>query len=213
MDMNNQTANTDNTDNTADTDNADDSGRHRPSRGNPPMRRGPQRGPNNGPSQRSRARRGAVGRSILMLLADRPMHGYEIISAIEERTGGAWKPSAGSMYPALERMHDKGLIAPTADADDDKQRYQLTDMGQRRVSDMKTSGITEPWVEAAQIHGGGLRGATEELVGMARQIARFGSPAQATAAKAIVEAATVQLTQVLVDGRSPVDADADHTRT
>ena len=62
-----------------------------------------------------RARRGDVRAAILALLAERPMHGYEMIQELEERTGGAWSPSAGSIYPTLQLLEDEGLIEGTED--------------------------------------------------------------------------------------------------
>ncbi|MCB0989716.1 MAG: helix-turn-helix transcriptional regulator, partial [Acidimicrobiales bacterium] len=59
---------------------------------------GHKRGPHGG---RRRMRRGALAESALVLLAQRDMHGYELISEIEERTQGRWRPSAGTVYPAL----------------------------------------------------------------------------------------------------------------
>src|SRR5215470_10982285 len=59
---------------------------------------------------RGRARRGDVRASILALLKDRPMHGYEMIQEIGERSGGAWRPSPGSVYPTLQLLEDEGLI-------------------------------------------------------------------------------------------------------
>ena len=60
---------------------------------------------------RQRARRGAVRGAILRLLAERPMHGYELITELEERTGGRWRPSPGSVYPALAQLEDEGAGA------------------------------------------------------------------------------------------------------
>src|SRR5919106_1034527 len=58
-------------------------------------------------------RRGNVRMAILALLLERPMHGYEMISELEERTGGVWRPSPGSVYPTLQLLEDEGLIEPT----------------------------------------------------------------------------------------------------
>jgi DNA-binding PadR family transcriptional regulator len=74
-----------------------------------------------------RARRGDVRAAMLALLGDRPMHGYEMIQEIEERTGGAWSPSAGSIYPTLQLLEDEGLIEGTES--DGKRRFTLTDSG------------------------------------------------------------------------------------
>src|ERR1700709_1004578 len=57
-----------------------------------------------------RARRGDVRAAVLALLADRPMHGYEMIKEIEERSEGAWTPSAGSIYPVLHLPADESRL-------------------------------------------------------------------------------------------------------
>ncbi|GAA4996956.1 hypothetical protein GCM10025734_29100 [Kitasatospora paranensis] len=64
-----------------------------------------------GPRRGGRARRGDVRASLLALLKERPMHGYEMITEIGERTGGAWRPSPGSVYPTLQLLEEEGLIA------------------------------------------------------------------------------------------------------
>jgi DNA-binding PadR family transcriptional regulator len=64
---------------------------------------------------------------VLALLAERPMHGYEMIKQLEERTGGAWTPSAGSIYPTLQMLEDEGLINGVEV--DGKRRFTLTDAG------------------------------------------------------------------------------------
>ncbi len=89
-----------------------------------------------------RARRGDVRAAVLALLAERPMHGYEMIKQLEERTGGAWRPSAGSIYPTLQLLEDEGLIA--GEESDGKRRFTLTDDG-RRVNEERTGAL--PWDE------------------------------------------------------------------
>ena len=78
---------------------------------------------------RHRVRRGDVRSAILALLDDRPMHGYEMIQELEERTGGRWTPSAGSIYPTLQLLEDEGLV--TAEEVDGRKVYSLTDSGRR----------------------------------------------------------------------------------
>ena len=68
---------------------------------------------------------------MLALLAERPMHGYEMIKEIEERTEGAWTPSAGSIYPTLQLLEDEGLIS--GQESEGKRRFTLTDDGPRRA--------------------------------------------------------------------------------
>ena len=75
----------------------------------------------------ARARRGDVRAAVLALLAERPMHGYEMIKEIEERTDGAWTPSAGSIYPTLQMLEDEGLIS--GQETEGKRRFTLTDSG------------------------------------------------------------------------------------
>src|SRR5512146_541265 len=86
---------------------------------------GPRRGRRGGPGRR--ARRGDVRAAALALLRERPMHGYEMIQELEERTDGVWRPSPGAVYPALQLLEDQGLV--TADAEAGKRLFSLTDTG------------------------------------------------------------------------------------
>ena len=74
-----------------------------------------------------RARRGDVRAAVLALLQDRPMHGYEMIQELQARSGGVWRPSAGSIYPMLQLLEDEGLVA--AEEIDGKRRFTLTAEG------------------------------------------------------------------------------------
>ncbi|MER5967206.1 PadR family transcriptional regulator [Streptomyces sp. NPDC002057] len=109
---------------------------------------------------RGRARRGDVRASILALLKDRPMHGYEMIREIGERSDGAWKPSPGSVYPTLQMLEDEGLI--TSASEGGKKLFTLTDSGRAEAEE----GPEAPWEEAG-------RGVDWEAVNEIRQ-AGFG---------------------------------------
>ncbi len=74
-----------------------------------------------------RARRGDMVPIILKLLLEKPMHGYEIISKLEEKSHGMWRPSAGSVYPNLQMLEEKGLV--TSRTENDKKVYSLSDKG------------------------------------------------------------------------------------
>ncbi|MET7599993.1 PadR family transcriptional regulator [Streptomyces sp. NPDC004082] len=100
------------------------------------------RGGRGGP--RGRARRGDVRASILALLKDRPMHGYEMIQEIAERSGGAWKPSPGSVYPTLQLLEDEGLI--TSETEGGKKLFSLTEAGRSAAAE----GPDAPWEEAGR---------------------------------------------------------------
>ncbi|MFJ3234093.1 PadR family transcriptional regulator [Streptomyces sp. NPDC086787] len=117
-------------------------------------------GPRGRGGPRGRARRGDVRASIMALLKDRPMHGYEMIQEIAERSGGAWKPSPGSVYPTLQLLEDEGLI--TSESEGGKKLFSLTEEGRALAAD----GPEAPWEEAA-------RGVDWEVLGEIRQ-AGFG---------------------------------------
>jgi DNA-binding PadR family transcriptional regulator len=88
-----------------------------------------------------RARRGDIRLAVLALLAERPMHGYEMIKEIEERTEGSWTPSAGSIYPTLQMLEDEGLIS--GQEIEGKRRFTLTDAGSTEQE--SRSGEQAPW--------------------------------------------------------------------
>ncbi|MFN8164035.1 MAG: PadR family transcriptional regulator [Solirubrobacterales bacterium] len=88
-----------------------------------------------------RARRGDVRAAALALLAERPMHGYEMIKEIEERTQGAWTPSAGSIYPTLQLLEDEGLIR--GEESEGKRRFTLTEAG--AAEQKEKAGEEAPW--------------------------------------------------------------------
>lgn len=87
-----------------------------------------------------RGRRGDVRAAILTLLAERPMHGYEMTQEIASRSNNLWKPSPGSVYPTLQLLVDEGLIAP-AETDGSKKTFELTEDGRRAADQIETP----PW--------------------------------------------------------------------
>lgn len=69
---------------------------------------------------------------LLVLLADHPMHGYELIQALGDRFGGTYVPSAGTVYPRLAKLEDDGLVTKTADGR--KTVYAITDAGRAQLA-------------------------------------------------------------------------------
>lgn len=160
---------------------------------------------------RHRARRGAAVEAALLLLDERPMHGYELIGEMSERSGGRWEPSPGTIYPALNRMEERGLIEAEETAG--KRRFSLTAAGRQRAAELRDSRGDDaaPWDEPGTGRRGDLRGKVAELVGQARQIGRFGTPEQAEAAGKVLDDATRQLYAILAtapDEAAGSDADA-----
>src|ERR671910_2015970 len=96
-----------------------------------------------GPGFGPRAGRGDIRAAILVLLAVEPMHGYQIIQELTERTGGVWRPSPGSVYPTLQQLQDEELVRETA-SESGKRVYELTDAGREQASE-----TTPPWQSVA----------------------------------------------------------------
>src|SRR3954454_24975774 len=101
---------------------------------------GGRRGRRGGPCRR--ARRGDVRAAGLALLSERPLHGYAMIHYRGERTDGVWRPSPGSVYPALQLLEDQGLV--TADAEAGKRLFSLTEAGREEAA---KAGDRKPWDE------------------------------------------------------------------
>ncbi|MEU8298273.1 PadR family transcriptional regulator [Micromonospora sp. NPDC048909] len=96
---------------------------------------------------RGRGRRPNVRGAVLALLVERPMHGYEMIQEIDSRTGGAWRPSPGSIYPTLQLLEDEGVIAPAEESGGGRKRFTVTDAGRDEATE---AAQTPPWAEFAQ---------------------------------------------------------------
>jgi DNA-binding PadR family transcriptional regulator len=92
-----------------------------------PRRRRPHR---RGPRRRF-FRQGEVRLALLSLLEDEPAHGYELMKRLEERSGGLYRASAGTIYPVLQQLEDEGLVR-IVEADS-KKIHHLTDEGRDQL--------------------------------------------------------------------------------
>ena len=145
---------------------------------------------------RHRVRRGDVRSAVLALLDDRPMHGYEMITELEERTGGRWRPSAGSIYPTLQLLEDEGLV--TAEEVEGRKVYSLTDEGQKAAPDRTDE--ARPWEEGDE--DSPRFAARQELmrtIGAAKQVVRGDDEAQLTKAAEILKDARKKLYGILAE--------------
>ncbi|WP_202237687.1 PadR family transcriptional regulator [Actinacidiphila reveromycinica] len=146
---------------------------------------------------RGRARRGDVRASILALLTDRPMHGYEMIQEIAERSGGAWRPSPGSVYPTLQLLEDEGLIG--SESEGGKKLFTLTDTGRAEAE----AGPDAPWEDAGRgVDWDALneiRRAGGGLIEAFRQVWATGTPEQRDRALTVVNDARKKLYLILAD--------------
>jgi len=140
-----------------------------------------------------RAGRGDIRAAILALLAEAPMHGYQIIQEIGARSEGVWTPSPGSVYPTLQHLEDEGLIA--SEPGEGKKVFSLTESG-RATNPSSRAPWEEVGVDARLIE---LRDGIGQVVNAVRQIARGGNPAQVKAAKTVLVDARRALYRILAE--------------
>src|SRR6202048_1465302 len=146
---------------------------------------------------RGRGKRGDVRAAILKLLAERPMHGYEMIQEIAERSQDLWKPSPGSVYPTLQLLVDEGLIVGT-ESEGSKKLFQLTDAGKEAAEKV----ATPPWdeiadgVDPAHLN---LRAAVGQLFGAVAQSAHAASTEQQQRIIEIVNNARREIYTILAE--------------
>ena len=144
-----------------------------------------------------RARRGDVRAAVLALLKERPMHGYEMIQELDERTGGVWRPSAGSIYPTLQLLEDEGLIH--GEESEGKRRFELTDEGREQQD-----GVDEPlpWetvtagADPRQLQ---LARSFHQLRAAARQVADAGDGDQATQVRELLDETRRKIYAILAE--------------
>ncbi len=147
----------------------------------------------------SRARRGDTRTAILRVLAEQPMHGYQIIQEFSQRSGGAWTPSAGSIYPTLQLLAEEGLIEATETAG--KKVFSLTAAGTAAVADLADE--PAPWdVAAASGDVSGLLGLRESggrLAAAVVQVGQSGDKAHIDATIEILKSARKQVYALLAE--------------
>jgi DNA-binding PadR family transcriptional regulator len=146
-----------------------------------------------------RGGRGDVRAAVLLLLAEGPMHGYQLIQQITERSGGVWIPSPGSVYPALSQLEDEGLV--TLSRVEGRNTASLTEEGTAYIEAHRAE-LGAPWDDV----GGGvtresrdLRAEIGALMGAAHQVAQVGTRAQVAAAVTTLAEARKALYRLLAD--------------
>ena len=154
-----------------------------------------------------KARRGDVRAAILALLAEEPMHGYQIITELTERSGGVWRPSPGSVYPTLSALEDQGLV--TADTSEGRRVFQLTPEG-RTEAEAAGDGPT-PWEEAAGDDRSvpDMLGVMVQVMKATKQVAQAGSPGQIRTVGEILADTRRKIYLVLAEGDTPAAADEE----
>ena len=153
-------------------------------------------GPGFGPGRR--AGRGDIRAAILTLLAEEPMHGYQVIQVISERSNGNWTPSPGSVYPTLQQLEDEGLIEP-APSESGRRVFALTDAGRAAIP---TATESAPWDEAvgeADTELVELRDLVHQVLAATRQVAQAGTAAQIKGAQEILRTARKGIYRLLAE--------------
>jgi DNA-binding PadR family transcriptional regulator len=149
-----------------------------------------------------RARRGDVRAAALLLLAEGPLNGYQIMQEIEKRTEGLWRPSPGSVYPALAQLEDEGLVH--MEEQGDRRAYVLTDAGRAYVDEHRDR-LGVPWEQMSGAVDDDVGALFRELrrVGMAAaQLGHVGSADQVTRARSVLADARKALYSVLGEDES-----------
>ena len=122
------------------------------------------------------------------------MHGYQMISELDERTGGAWSPSPGSVYPTLQMLEDEGLVEPTAEGG--KKVFHLTSEGDAAAA----AGDPAPWTavaaDAAQL---ALGQVVRGLLAAFEQVTRTGTPEQVERSRVVLNDARKALYGILAE--------------
>jgi DNA-binding PadR family transcriptional regulator len=145
-----------------------------------------------------RVKRGDVRAAALALLAEEPRNGYQIIQEIGERSGGVWRPSPGSVYPALQQLEDEALIQSET-PEGGRRRYTLTEEGQAYVT-AHADEVSAPWDVVARSVGDDameLRALIGQVAMAAVQVTQVGSDAQVAQAYKILTDARRSLYRIL----------------
>lgn len=134
------------------------------------------------------------------------MHGYQLMTELGERTGGRWRPSAGSIYPTLQQLEDEGLV--TAQEQDGRRVFALTDAGRTATTAL---GSDRPWTRRGDDGRDDVRSLARELGIAATQVMRVGSPAANDAARTVLTDARRRLYRILADDAASTDTPVTDT--
>jgi DNA-binding PadR family transcriptional regulator len=152
-----------------------------------------------------RARRGDIRTAALLLLAEEPRNGYQIMQEVQERSGGIWSPSPGSVYPALQQLEDEGLIR--TQESDGRKLFAITDEGRAAVAE-RGADRPAPWEQTGDGAGGvhELGRLMREVASAFMQVMRTGSEGQVAKAAAVLAGTRRDLYRILADGDAGSDS-------
>lgn len=141
---------------------------------------------------RARARRGDIKFLILEVLAEGPRHGYDIITELENRSNGRYRPSPGSVYPTLTLLEEGGYIAgQTAEG---KRVFSITDAGRELLAKKPADAAGED-----EDDGVDLRGAAMKLGAAVMQVGRASDAAAQQKVCDILDGARREIYKILAE--------------
>jgi len=164
-----------------------------------------------GHGKKKRVRPGDARAAVLVLLDEQPMHGYQIIQEIEERSSGFWKPSPGSVYPVLQQLEDEGLVL--IEQTEGRRVVSLTEAGRSYVEDNRTelegawNAVINP-VDEAMIDVRNLFSLSKQIFIATQQVAQVGTDRQLTEAKKVLTDTRRQLYLILAEDEAGGEQDA-----
>ena len=155
---------------------------------------------------RGRAQRGDVRVAILILLADEPMHGYQLMQSMADRTQGAWRPSAGAIYPTLSTLKEAGLVSEASVSG--RKLASLTEAGEAYVEENRDK-FVDPFALLIAESGGqhDLRGPLDDLRAATRLLARTGSDSQIARSREVLTDAQLAISEILASSPRPATAE------
>ncbi len=136
------------------------------------------------------------------------MHGYQIMQELEDRAGGAWQPSPGSIYPTLQQLSDEGLVV--SESIDGKNVFSLTEDGASAVLANESPMPWERFTEEDASYAG-LKRSVFQLGAAAKQVASAGSLRQAEAAAEIINQARKDIYRLLAEDEPEQDVEDEVT--
>ncbi len=170
-----------------------------------------------GRKQRKGFRLGDVRAAVLVLLAEQPMHGYQIIQEIAERSGGVWQPSPGSIYPVLQQLEDEGLVL--IEQTEGRKVANLTESGRDYVEENRAE-FEEVWkalsnnnVDESMQEMRNLFVTLKQIGTAAKQVAKVGTGSQVAEARKVLADTRRRLYLILAEDDASDEQDAGQSPT
>ncbi len=148
---------------------------------------------------RGRKRRGDVRVALLLLLAEEPRNGYQLMQTIEERSGGLWRVSPGSVYPTLAQLEDEGYVRSIER--EDAKLFEITEAGREHLE--HRGDVAPPWEQGGDRPARDLRGSIAQIAQATMLVARSGTEEQVARATEILKDARKALYLILAEDEEP----------